>query len=434
MRAPELGDNTSARRALDEPELQQVRLVDVLDRVRLLAESDGERRQSDRTAAEAFDNRTQQLAVDAFEAELVHLVQLERFARDLDRHRALVAHLGDVAHTAQDPVRDTRRAARASRDLVGGNVRGLDTEDARAPPHDRRELRPFVVAEPERHPETITERRRQQACASRRPDQRERRQVERQRARRRALPHDDVEPEILERRVEDLLDGAVQPVDLVDEEHVALLEAREDRRHVAFPLDRGAGDGTDADAELVADDERERRLPEARRPGEQDVVERLAAPLRGFERDRELLLDARLADEVVEGLRAEGALELGVFRQQLAHYDAHAAFLSAARTCSSTGSSRSTCASARSASTTDQPSSTSASRATRSACDVSPPASPIFSRSSRTTRCAVFLPMPGIASKRAVSSSAIARRSSPGVEPETIASATFGPTPLTLSR
>ena len=42
---------------------------------------------------------------------------------------------------------------------------------------------------------------------------------------------------------------------------------------------------------------------------------------------------------------------------------------------------------------------------------------PSFSFSSSTTRCAVFLPMPGIASKRAVSSSAIARRSSAGVEP-----------------
>ena len=39
--------------------------------------------------------------------------------------------------------------------------------------------------------------------------------------------------------------------------------------------------------------------------------------------------------------------------------------------------------------------------------------------------------MPGIASKRAVSSSTIARRSSSGVDPDTIASATFGPTPLT---
>ena len=92
-----------------------------------------------------------------------------------------------------------------------------------------------------------------------------------------ALADDDVEPEVLERRVEDLLDGAVQPVDLVDEEHVALLERGEDRRDVALALERGAGDGADADAELLADDVGEARLAEARRADEQDVVERLAA-------------------------------------------------------------------------------------------------------------------------------------------------------------
>ncbi len=42
-------------------------------------------------------------------------------------------------------------------------------------------------------------------------------------------------------------------------------------------------------------------------------------------------------------------------------------------------------------------------------------------------------PIPGIAWKRLTSSRAIARRSSAGVEPETIASATFGPTPETPS-
>ena len=52
VRAPELGDHAAARRALEEAELEEVRLVDVLDRVRLLAERDGERRQADRPAAE----------------------------------------------------------------------------------------------------------------------------------------------------------------------------------------------------------------------------------------------------------------------------------------------------------------------------------------------------------------------------------------------
>ena len=89
-------------------------------------------------------------------------------------------------------------------------------------------------------------------------------------------PIDDVEPEVLERRVEDLLGGAAEAVDLVDEEDVARLERGEDRGDV-LPLERRPGDRADADAELLADDVREARLAEPRRAGEQDVVERLAA-------------------------------------------------------------------------------------------------------------------------------------------------------------
>src|SRR5439155_23803530 len=43
--APESRDHAPARCALDEPELQKVGLVHVLDRVGLLAQRDGERRE-----------------------------------------------------------------------------------------------------------------------------------------------------------------------------------------------------------------------------------------------------------------------------------------------------------------------------------------------------------------------------------------------------
>ena len=78
------------------------------------------------------------------------------------------------------------------------------------------------------------------------------------------------------------------------------------------PLRSSAGPATraDADAELLAHDVREARLAEARRADEQHVVERLAARLRGAERDPELLLDVLLPDEVVEEARAERLLEL----------------------------------------------------------------------------------------------------------------------------
>src|SRR5439155_19839818 len=134
--------------------------------------------------------------------------------------------------------------------------------------------------------------------------------------------------------VEDLLDRAVQPVDLVDEEDVAVLEPREDRSHVAFTLDRGSGNSANANGELVAQDVREARLAESRWAGEEDVVERLAAVLGRLERDRQLLLDAFLAHEVAQRLRAQRALELRVLGEQFLCDDAHAASLNARRTCS----------------------------------------------------------------------------------------------------
>src|SRR5919204_250396 len=63
--------------------------------------------------------------IGAFEADPVDLVELERLERDVERDRALVAHLGDVADTAQDPVRDARRTAGPGGDLVGRLGRDL---------------------------------------------------------------------------------------------------------------------------------------------------------------------------------------------------------------------------------------------------------------------------------------------------------------------
>ena len=64
------------------------------------------------------------------------------------------------------------------------------------------------------------------------------------------LPDDDVDLEVLHRRIEDLLDGPVEPVDLVDEEDVALLQVREDGGHVGLALQRRPGGGDDVDAHL----------------------------------------------------------------------------------------------------------------------------------------------------------------------------------------
>ena len=78
------------------------------------------------------------------------------------------------------------------------------------------------------------------------------------------------------RRIEDFLDRRVEPVDLVDEQHVAVFEIGEQRGEVAGLGDHRAGGRAEIHAELARHDLRERRLAEARGPREQHMVERLA--------------------------------------------------------------------------------------------------------------------------------------------------------------
>ena len=99
-----------------------------------------------------------------------------------------------------------------------------------------------------------------------------------------------------------------EAVDLVDEEHVVLLQIRQERGEVAAALDGGAGSLAEVDAELVGDDAGERRLAEARRPVEQDVVKRLAARERRLDEDGEVRLDLLLADVLAELARAQAVL------------------------------------------------------------------------------------------------------------------------------
>src|SRR5262245_14016156 len=65
-------------RPLQQPLLQQIRLIDVLEGVGLLVDRDGQRRQPDRAAGELPADRAEDLAVEAVEAEVVDLEQRER--------------------------------------------------------------------------------------------------------------------------------------------------------------------------------------------------------------------------------------------------------------------------------------------------------------------------------------------------------------------
>ena len=75
-----LGGRPTAGGSLDQSLLKEIRLVHILDRVGLLANGYGERREADRTAAELLADRAQDLAIEPVESLVVDLEQIERLA------------------------------------------------------------------------------------------------------------------------------------------------------------------------------------------------------------------------------------------------------------------------------------------------------------------------------------------------------------------
>ena len=86
---------------------------------------------------------------------------------------------------------------------------------------DPLELLRLVVLEVRREAEPVAQGVGQQAGSRRRADERERREIERDAGRARALADHDVDAEVLHREVQHLFGGARHAVHLVDEEHLA---------------------------------------------------------------------------------------------------------------------------------------------------------------------------------------------------------------------
>jgi hypothetical protein len=141
-------------------------------------------------------------------------------------------------------------------------------------------------------------------------------------------------------------------VDLVDEEHVARLERREDRRDVALALERGPATWrmpTPSSLRTICASD---VLPSPGGPASRTWSSASPRAFAASSAIDELLLDALLADEVVER-RAGGATARAPPRRRPstgARNCVTPLLPQTWRTCSSTGRSGSTSASARSAS------------------------------------------------------------------------------------
>ena len=98
-------------------------------------------------------------------------------------------------------------------------------------------------------------------------------------------------------------------MDFVDEQHVVRLEVGQDRGQVAGALQHRAGGLAQVDAHFGGDDVRQRRLAEARRAEEQDVVERFTTFFGGLDEYFQLLADLHLTGVVGQPFRPQRALQ-----------------------------------------------------------------------------------------------------------------------------
>src|SRR5690606_916107 len=106
-----------------------------------------------------------------------------------------------------------------------------------------------------------------------------------------------------------------EPVDLIDEEDVRLLEVRQEPDEIARLLEYRAGRGLPVDAQLPGHERGERGLAQPRRPVEERAVQRLAPGPRRVDRDPQALLDLGLSDELGQPARPERKLD-GAFLAQ----------------------------------------------------------------------------------------------------------------------
>ena len=143
------------------------------------------------------------------------------------------ALLREVPDEVDQIVRDARRARGRGWRSPRPRLVDLDLSSPQVRRTIGEERRLVVVVEPGLEREPRPQGRGQKPRPGRGSDQREAGQGQAHAAGVRTLVDHDIDPEVLHRRVEVLLDRLGDPVDLVDEEDVAFLEIGEQARQVA---------------------------------------------------------------------------------------------------------------------------------------------------------------------------------------------------------
>ncbi len=292
-------------RALQIAALNQERLDDILDGVARLRQRRRHGLNADRAAAVIHRDGGEITPVHGVKASGINLERAQRVVGNGAIDRSGIRRGCKIADPPQQPPGNARRAAGAARDFVGAIRRHADLEHAGAAGDDLFQLFHGIEIQPHRNAEAVAQRIGQQPRARGGADQREFCQLDLDRARCRSLADNQIELEILHRRIQHFLDRGAEAMDFVDEQNITLFEIGEKCRKIAGLGDDRPGGGAKADTKFARHDLRQRGLAEAGGADEQHMVQRLAAFTGRLDEDRKIGARLRLADEFGQQLRAQ---------------------------------------------------------------------------------------------------------------------------------
>ena len=313
---PGRGD-TPAGRARQETLLDQVGLQDVFDGAPLLTQGRRQALHAHRASLEILDDDLEQTPVQPIKTPVIHLEHLHGLARDVEGDAPVGLDLGVVTHASEQPVGDTRRAARAPGDLRRPIVVNVHLHDGSGTAHDDAQFIVGIELQPLHDAETIPQGRSQKTGAGGGADESEGGQIQPDGSRRRTFPDHDVELEILEGRIQDFFDDRGQAMDLVHEQHVPGLQIGEQGRQITGTFQHRSGGLPEPHVQFVGDHMGQRSLAQSRRPENEHVVQRVAAAPGGFNEDLHLLAHRLLPHVLVQGFGTQGRLQSHLFRTRL---------------------------------------------------------------------------------------------------------------------
>jgi hypothetical protein len=222
------GGQAAAGRAFQKAELHEIRLVDIRDGIRLLADGGSDGVQAHRPAVELFDNGVQHLVVDFVQPDGVNLQLGEGGLSHFLSDSTLGHDLGVVPDTLEEPVGHAGCAPGAVGYFFESLIIRLNLEDACGAFYDFLQRCLVVEIKAVYGAEPVPEGRTEQGVASGGANHGKFGQVEPQALGTGAFADDDVQGVVFQGRIQYLLYRPVKAVDFIDEEDIVATQVGQD--------------------------------------------------------------------------------------------------------------------------------------------------------------------------------------------------------------